>query len=109
MSSIVLMSVINERHSRHIPRESSALPDHWRAVAACSEDESGEHAEREASDVREHRHAAGRGRVVEREAALPGLEREPQAEEPDRGDLPEPDDPEEDHREHPCTRKEDEV
>src|SRR5207248_6880096 len=56
--------------------------------------------EGEAADVREERGAAGGVRLDEREAARPRLQRDPDAEEPERLDLADEDDPEEDERQH---------
>ena len=73
-------------------------PDHEQAH--------GQHAEGEAADVREERHASAGLRLDDREAALPELEAEPEAEEEERRHLEQQ---EEDERQHARAREEHEV
>src|SRR3954453_3542267 len=70
------------------------------------EKEPGCHPEREAADVGEECDAASRLRMLQREAAGPRLQREPDAEEPEGRDLTDED---EDQRQHTRAGEEDEV
>src|SRR5256885_12860796 len=65
----------------------------------------GQEPEREAADMGEERDAAALGRLQQPEAALPDLEPDPDAEEPDGRDLAQEDEPEEDQRQHPRPRQ----
>src|SRR6266536_5060300 len=68
-----------------------------------------EQPEDEAADVREDGYAAGLIWVGQADAALPDLQRDPDAEEPDRRDLTQEDEAEEDRGQHPCPREQQEI
>src|SRR5439155_14428265 len=67
---------------------------------AFGHEEDRRRAEDEAADVGEEGRPTAGARLHERDRARPELERDPDAEEPDRRDLADQDDPEEDHREY---------
>src|SRR5439155_17251995 len=81
----------------------------WQEGAADHHESDGQHSEEEAPDVREEGNApAGLG-LHDREAALPELEQEPEAEEEDRRQLLEEDEDEEDRGQDARIRQQDEI
>src|SRR6266487_2931240 len=77
--------------------------------AADRHEPDGQHSEEEAADVREEGNASAGLGLHDREAALPELEHEPQAEKEDSRQLLEEDEDEEDRRQGACVRQEDEI